>query len=103
MDTGFRRVYCWVWMSIIPTFKFSKDSVCRGGWGSVKRVIVYEDIVVNYKCGVMVRVENLEHSKWVMQRVRYIITSSTIDNACSPYPPPLTEGMCEEGAEDCDR
>ena len=62
MDTDFRQVYCGVWMGIIPAFKFSKDSVCRGGWGSVERVIVCEGIVMSYKCGVVVRVVYLEHS-----------------------------------------
>ena len=62
VDTGFGQDYCWVWMSIIPVVKFSKDSMGRGGWDSMERVIVCEGIVMDYKGGVVIRVIYLEHS-----------------------------------------
>ena len=66
MDTSLGQVDYWVWTGIIPAFEFSKDSMGRGGWDSMERVIVCEGAVMGYKGGVVVRVEYLEHRYMVM-------------------------------------
>ena len=66
MDTGLGQVDYWVWTGIIPAFEFSKDSMGRGGWDSMERVIVCEVVVMGYKGGIMARVEYMEHGKCVM-------------------------------------